>query len=191
MAMLNLVRWTRDQVLALPSDGNRYELFDGELVVTPSPAARHQMVNSFLLVRMGPFLEGNRTGWLLISPADLLLDGSQVAQPDLFVLPRVPFSTWETAPLPLLAIEVLSPSTARYDRAFKRRYYQRAGVAEFWVVDADAELVERWRPGDERPEILDREVTWQPAPGVAPLTIDLPALFGEVRDATSGPASPS
>lgn len=185
------VRWTREQVLALPYDGNRYELFDGELVVTPSPASRHQMVISVLFLKIGNYLEVNRAGLILTSPADLLLDGNQVAQPDLFVLPRKPFPTWEAAALPLLAIEVLSPSTARYDRAFKRRYYQRAGVAEFWVVDPDAELVERWRPGDVRPEILDREVTWQPVPGVAPLTIDLPVVFAEVRMFTSGPAGPS
>lgn len=109
----------------------------------------------------------------------------------MFVLPRKPFPTWEAAALPLLAIEVLSPSTARYDRAFKRRYYQRAEVAEFWVVDPYAELVERWRPGDERPEIMDGEVSWQPARDVTPLTIDLPALFAEVREATSGPAGSS
>lgn len=82
----------------------------------------------------------------------------------------------------VLAIEVLSPSTARYDRGFKRRYYQRAGVGESWVVDPDALLVERWRPGDERPEVLDREVAWQPAPTVVPLVIDLPVMFSQLQD---------
>lgn len=181
MAMPVQDRWTREQVLALPDDGNRYELFDGELVVTPSPAARHQGVISLLIARMVPYLEEHRLGRVMTSPADLSLDGKQVAQPDIFVWPgrRMP-QGWDLAPLPILAIEVLSPSTAHYDRAFKRRYYQRAGVAEFWVVDADARLVERWRPGDERPEVLDREITWQPAPSVAPLVIDLPAMFSEL-----------
>jgi Uma2 family endonuclease len=181
MAMPVLDRWTREQVLALPDDGNRYELFDGELVVTPSPAARHQGVITLLLERFVPYLGKNPVARLMLSPADLRLDGNQVAQPDLFVWPgrRMP-QGWDAAPLPILAIEVLSPSTAHYDRALKRRYYQRAGVAEFWVVDADARLVERWCPGDERPEVLDREVAWQPAPGVAPLVIDLPAMFSEL-----------
>lgn len=58
--MTNRMRWTREQVLALPDDGKRYELFDGELVVTPSPAAPHQMVISALFLRIGIYLEGNR-----------------------------------------------------------------------------------------------------------------------------------
>lgn len=182
MAMLHLARWTREQVLALPDDGNRYELFDGELVVTPSPAARHQGVISLLLMRLVPYLSQHRVGRFMTSPADLRLDGNQVAQPDIFVWPWCSMpQSWDASPLPILAIEVLSPSTAHYDRAFKRRYYQRAGVAEFWVVDADARLVERWRPGDERPEVLDREIAWQPAPEVAPLVIDLPAMFSELQ----------
>jgi Uma2 family endonuclease len=181
MVMPAVERWTREQVLALPDDGNRYELFDGELVVTPSPAARHQVVITLLLERFIPYLQANQFARVMTSPADLLLDGSQIAQPDLFVWPGVLFPrTWEASPLPILAIEVLSPSTAHYDRAFKRRYYQRAGVAEYWVVDPDARLVERWRPGDERPEVLDRDVAWQPAPLTAPLLIDLPAMFREL-----------
>lgn len=182
MAMPDLARWTRDQVLALPDDGNRYELFDGELVVTPSPAARHQGVIALLLVRLIPYIEQHRLGRAMTSPADLRLDGNQVAQPDIFVWPgrKMP-QGWDLAPLPMLAIEVVSLSSAHYDRAFKRRYYQRAGVAEYWVVDPDARLVERWRPGDDRPEVLDREIAWQPAPDVAPLVIDLPAMFSELQ----------
>ena len=63
---------------------------------------------------------------------------------------------------PLLAVEVLSPSTARADRTVKRRLYQRAGVPEYWIVDLEARLVERWRPADERPEVLTDTLTWRP-----------------------------
>ena len=82
----------------------------------------------------------------------------------------------------LLVIEVTSPSTARQDRQLKRRRYQRAGVPEYWIVDLDARIVERWRPQDERPEILDEQLTWQPQPGAAPLEIDLVSLFARVCD---------
>lgn len=183
MAMPAVERWTREQVLALPDDGNRYELFDGALVVTPSPAPRHQVVISNLLMRLIPYLAEHRVARLMTSPADLRLDGNQIAQPDIFVWPGlVAPRTWDASPLPILAIEVLSPTTAHFDRAFKRRYYQRAGVAEYWVVDPDARLIERWRPRDERPEVLDRKIAWQPAPGVAPLVIDLPAMFSELPE---------
>ena len=173
--------FTAEMVRALPDDGKRYELFDGQLVVTPSPSAPHQGVVTLLLEQFIPYLRASRGGCILTSPADLRLDGGQVAQPDLFVVPgaALPHS-WDETPLPLLAIEVVSPSTARYDRVLKRRYYQRAGVAEFWVVDPDARLVERWRPGDERPELLDGRIEWQPPSKAAPLVIDLQALFADL-----------
>ena len=127
------------------------------------------------------YLDDSPIGRILTSPADLLLDGDQLAQPDLFVLPgRALSGAWADAPLPLLVIEILSPSTARYDRGLKRRIYQRVGVPEYWIVDLDARMVERWRPEDERPEIVDAELTWQPGAGTEPLTIDLAALFAEL-----------
>ncbi|HXO84958.1 MAG TPA: Uma2 family endonuclease, partial [Gemmatimonadales bacterium] len=88
---------------------------------------------------------------------------------------------WSDIERLLLAIEVLSPSTARADRTTKRRLYQRAGV-EYWIVDLEARLVERWRPGDERPEILTERIEWLPAPGVVPLIIDLGGFFRRVFD---------
>ena len=79
----------------------------------------------------------------------------------------------------LLAIEVLSPSTARADRTTKRRRYQRAGVPEYWVVDLDARLVERWRPEDVRPEVLTEKLAWQPDPSAPPFELDLPRYFAQ------------
>ena len=52
-------------------------------------------------------------------------------------------------------------------------------MPEYWIVDRDARLIERWRPGDLRPEILANEVEWQPDPAIAPLRIDLEELFRE------------
>jgi Uma2 family endonuclease len=75
-------------------------------------------------------------------------------------------------------VEVLSPSTARFDRVVKRRRYQRAGV-EYWIVDLDARLVERWLPDAERPTIHTESITWQPGEATATLTIELTPLFVE------------
>jgi Uma2 family endonuclease len=55
-------------------------------------------------------------------------------------------------------------------------------VPEYWIVDLDARLVERWRPSDERPEILAGRLEWHPAGEVPPLPLDLPQLFGEILD---------
>jgi hypothetical protein len=55
-------------------------------------------------------------------------------------------------------------------------------VDEFWIVDLDARLVERWRPADERPEIISGTLAWAPAELTMPLAIDLPPLFASVLD---------
>ncbi|HLS47898.1 MAG TPA: hypothetical protein VK012_05220, partial [Gemmatimonadales bacterium] len=57
---------------------------------------------------------------------------------------------------------------------------QRAGVPEFWIVDLDARLIERWRPGDERPEIASGTFSWQPDAGGPALVMELPVLFDAV-----------
>jgi len=81
----------------------------------------------------------------------------------------------------LLSIEVLSPDSARFDRVLKRRAYQAAGVPEYWIVDPDAQTIERWRPADNRAEVLDKMLTWRPDDRLE-LTVDVGALFAEVTD---------
>ena len=177
-------RWTAEMVRALPDDGNRYEVVDGELLVTPSPTDRHQRAVTFLLVPLHDYVRPLGIGEALVSPADIELDTHSDVQPDIFVRGLVggrPARGWNTGAPLLLAVEVLSPSTARADRTTKRRRYQRAGVPEYWIADLDARVVERWRPGDDRPEVLGDTLTWL-APGAAsPLTIELPALFARIH----------
>lgn len=181
MGMPELARWTRERVLALPSDGNRYELIDGELLVSPTPRPLHQFAVVILGHLLDVYVRQHGLGLTMPLAADLEPEPGQVLQPDLFVLPPGPrFLRWEEAPLPILVVEVLSPSTARYDRGLKRRFYQRAGVPQYWVVDVDGHVVERWRPGEDRPEILDTLLTWQPDPMLSGLVIDLVSFFREV-----------
>ncbi len=106
-----------------------------------------------------------------------------MVEPDLFVVPLVDGReprTWEEAGRLLLAVEILSPSTARADRQVKRRLYQREAVPEYWIVDVDARLVERWRPEDTRPEILSERLLWQPDTAHPALEMDLPRYFVEL-----------
>jgi Uma2 family endonuclease len=181
--MPDVARWTRAEVLALPDDGMRHELIDGELIVTPTPRVRHQDGVMALTEILQPYVLEHRLGRFYNLPADLEVLPDQLTQPDLFVVPPgTRFDRWEGAPTPILVIEVASPSTARYDRGTKRRFYQRAGVAEYWIVDLDARLVERWHPGDARPEVLDQDLTWQSRPDVPTLRIDLIRFFVHVMD---------
>lgn len=182
-------KWTREMVLALPDDGNRYELFDGELLVTPAPTPRHQLAIALFSDVISPYVNTHRLDRTLTSPADLDLGGEQFSQPDLFVLSAMPPDrlSWRGAPMPILIIEVLSPASAQGDRLIKRRRFQRLGVPEYWIVDLDAGVVERWRPEDERPEILDQRLVWQPAGAPEPLVIDLSALLREAVGESAGP----
>ncbi len=179
--------WTAEMVRALPDDGNRYEVVDGTLLVTPAPRPPHQAVAAELFDLLRQYLKAQQIGQALFSPADIELDARTLVQPDLFVYPKELGKPrdWSEVTRLLLAIEILSPSTARYDRQVKRRRYQRQGVPEYWIVDLDAQLFERWRPGDDRPEILRTQIEWHPAGASAPFTLDLPAYFARVVGATS------
>lgn len=175
--------WTAAELRAIPDDRNRYEIVDGELLVTPAPAPRHQRLLRELFLDLQRYLVANPVGELFFSPADIELSDDTVVQPDLFVIPLSDGESpeeWSEVGRLLLAVEVLSPSTARWDRTLKRRLYQRAGVPEYWIVDGDARLVERWRPDDERPEISAEVLEWRPGGAKAPLMLDLAGMFGRV-----------
>src|ERR1044071_9667149 len=120
MGMPNLARrWTREEVLALPDYGNRYELINGELLVTPDPRWIHQEAVLALYRRIHPFVAKHRLGWVMVSPADLDLRRGQWVQPDLFVVPLVGARRprdWSECEVPILIVEASSPSTARYAR---------------------------------------------------------------------------
>jgi Uma2 family endonuclease len=175
--------WTADLVRNLPDDGNRYELVSGELVVTPAPRGLHQVAVYELVRVLDPWIVRTGAAHLLWSPADISLGEDEILQPDLFVYQTTSgdhLREWSDIASLLLVIEVLSPSTARVDRQLKRRRYQRAGVPEYWIVDLDARLVERWRPGDERPEMLGETMEWRPVAAGERLIIDLAAMFQRV-----------
>jgi Uma2 family endonuclease len=158
---------TIEQLLALPDDGLRHELLDGVHVVTPSPALGHQDALGRLYLAFGNAI-ARRPGFkVMFSPADVRLGPRTLVQPDLFVLridPSSPPRGWSDIGVPVLVVEVLSPGTASRDRGTKRRIYQQAGVEEYWIVDLDARLIERWMPGDSRPEIITEIICW-PASG--------------------------
>lgn len=117
----------------------------------------------------------------MFSPADLSLGGKQLSQPDLFVMPSIPPGrAWADFPNPILIAEVLSPSSAHFDRFTKRRRFQRAGIPEYWIVDLDARAIERWRPDDKRPEVLDERLTWHADNAALALELDLRAYFQQV-----------
>lgn len=175
-------RWTADEVRALPEEpGKRFECVDGQLLVSPGPRLVHQSAVFLFTRALDDFCREQGLGSTFNGPGELELDRYTLVQPDVFVLPLVNGKrarSQEESGQPLLFVEVLSPGTARFDRVVKRGRYQRYGV-EYWIVDLDARLIERWTPESERPEIVTARVTWQPAGATYALNIDLDALFAE------------
>jgi len=172
--------WTVEEVHALPDDGYRYEVIDGELLVSPAPTVFHQRIVSRLNRALGSYAE--RCGLeCLVAPVDVIFSPRQLLQPDLVVFRvndgRLPEVT-EMARRLVLAVEVLSPSTARADRYRKRPLLQSEQVAECWIVDPGGRFVERWRPTDAEPEVWHEAIEWAPSAGIEPLSLDLVRLFG-------------
>ena len=173
--------WTAEMVRAIPEDGNRYEVLDGELLVSPAPSYRHQAVLARLYDAIRPYVERHSLGWTRWSPADIEFSPKTSLQPDLFVVPNEgggePHS-WKDVKRLLLVVEGLSPSTERADRILKRPAYQTANIPEYWIVNIESRLVERWRPADDRPEVISDVLEWQPKPAIPPLRIPLDEIFG-------------
>jgi Uma2 family endonuclease len=171
--------YTADMVRSLPDDGNRYEVVRGELLVTPAPRLWHQEV----VFRIARALEEHTRrvgiGHVLQSPADISWSDDTLVQPDVFVVPVREARTldWAQVKSLLLAVEVLSPSSARADRFTKRRLYQEVGIPTSWMVDADARQIEVWTPQARFPTVERATVSWQPAGATETLTLALSALF--------------
>jgi len=179
------VRWTRAMLEALPDDGQRHEIIDGVHYVTPSPASPHQFVVTELLGALFNYLRTEAVGWVLTSPSDIELAPDTIVQPDILVLPRTSDRrprSWAEAGLPILVVEVISPSSRSRDRIVKRPRYQRAGIAEYWIVDIESRLVEHWTQADERPEIITDTLRWSPPGAGTALSIDLGAIFDAVSE---------
>ncbi len=170
---------TIEELLALPEDGLRHELLEGEHVVTPAPALPHQVVLQELHLILGNALADRDDLIVFLSPADVVLGPESLVQPDLFIISKEPgrrLTSWAEIGIPILAVEILSPSTAARDRGKKRRIYQKVGVAEYWIIDSDARIVERWMPNDERPDIVDGSLEWV-GPAGQRVSLDFPTIF--------------
>jgi Uma2 family endonuclease len=176
--------WAADDLDLLPDDGNRYEVVDGELFVTPAPSLAHQAVAEAFHSRLRDFVKAHRIGRAFFAPGDVHIDNKNRVQPDLFVVPRTAAGRpkeWRDAPKPMVVVEVLSDSTARRDLGSKRELYLRAGIAEYWIVDHESRSVRVVRQGEPEIVMHDR-IEWHPAGATETLVIDLPALFREALD---------
>lgn len=137
---------TRADLDAMPDDGHRYELIDGVLVVSPAPRIRHQDAVASLYRQL--FAACPPELKVLFAPVDVALSDDTVMQPDLLVARREDFTERDLPTAPVLAVEVLSPSTRAFDLLLKKDRLQRAGCQHYWVVDPDVPAIMAWRLAD-------------------------------------------
>jgi Uma2 family endonuclease len=135
--------YTVEELGRFPHDGNRYELLDGVLIVTPAPSQLHQIIAARLIARLTTEI-GRVPAVRVVGPGVVSFPPRTQLEPDVLVYPaRFPAnSPWAKITEHWLAVEVFSPSSKIYDREFKRGAYLTLGVREVWLVDADERTIE-------------------------------------------------
>jgi Uma2 family endonuclease len=145
---------TYDDLLALPDDGLRHELIDGEHIVSPSPGSAHQLIVGNLYLLLRTFLGAHPLGVVMLAPFDIVFSQYDVVEPDLIYFSMERFRTIvgerNAQGPPDLAVEIVSPWSRRRDEVTKRRMYERWGVGEYWVVDPKLETLKVHRRAGER-----------------------------------------
>ena len=147
--------WTYADLQRMPEshDGRRYEIIDGELVVSPSPATRHQRVSIHGERVLFREIEGRKLGTMFHAPVDVIMSRTRVVVPDIVAVRADRMHVVEDRGIfgaPDLIVEILSPSNKRYDRDRKRRLYATVGVPEYWIVDPIEQTIEQLILADDR-----------------------------------------
>ena len=168
--------YTVEDLESFPDDGNRYELLEGMLLVTPAPSQLHQLIatrlSAALIAGLGPDRARVAAPGVIVHPTRTQLEPDILAYP-----PHWPIrSRWEEVTEHWLAVEVFSPSSRNYDRDYKRGAYLELGVREVWLVDVDDESVEvSQRNG--RIDVVRTVIDWAVQDGGAAVSIDVRELF--------------
>lgn len=136
--------WTYEDLLALPEDGKRYEIIEGELFELTGPKFAHGVAVMNLILLLGPLVR-SCGGIILTAAIDVFFRGAEPVQPDIVIL--LPGSAAKPTDRgiegsPDIVIEILSPSNRVHDLLTKRALYERAGIREYWIGDPDARTLE-------------------------------------------------
>lgn len=138
---------TADDLAVLPDDGHRYELIDGTLIVTPAPSWQHQRAVVRLITALAAAAPDHRFE-VLTAPFDVRLSDDTVLQPDVLVCLQADLTRRNLPVAPLLALEVLSPSTRLVDLNLKKARYEASACPSYWVVDPVAPSITAWKMQD-------------------------------------------
>ena len=131
---------TYADLLHTPDDGQRYEIIEGDLYVSPAPIPKHQEVSGRLYIEFHGWVTPRGLGKIYFAPLDVLLTDHDIVEPDLVFIAQDRLDIVQdkfVLGAPDILVEVLSPSTRARDERLKANLYARAGVREYWIVDPD------------------------------------------------------
>ena len=151
------VKLTYRDYMAWPDDGRRYELFEGELYMVPSPSVKHQRISRKLMLLLAQFVDEYQLGEIFDAPLDVVFAEATFVQPDILFIShqrRGIIGEQNISGAPDLVVEILSPSTEERDRGIKSQLYCRYGVQEYWLVDPEERTVEVLALSPEGYEVL-------------------------------------
>jgi Uma2 family endonuclease len=138
--------WTYSHYLAIPDDGQRYEIIDGVLYMAPSPNEYHQVASSRITTYLNIYVDFNGLGLTLAAPFDVKLAFKTVVQPDVLLFLYKNGEIEELSEvvkrIPDLVVEIASPGTMKHDRQRKFQAYERAGIREYWIVEPNHRSIE-------------------------------------------------
>jgi Uma2 family endonuclease len=172
--------WSYAEYARLPDDGNRYEVIDGEVCMTPAPGPAHQEIAANLYVLLRAYVREHGLGKVLWD-VDLLFVSGAYLRPDIVFVPTSGLAGITDRGVespPGLVVEVLSPHSRRIDRELKPPRYRAFGVPEYWVVDPASASVEVHRfTTAAAPQVVSDTLVWRPDPGVPALATPVASLF--------------
>lgn len=137
--------WTFDEMLAELGESNLpIELWNGEIIMSPTPNPTHQDIVFNFARRLRDFVDAKKLGRVFLSPLDVILSPHRVVQPDVFFISksRLGLVTDRVRCAPDLAVEVISKGRRRRDRVDKKDLYEQFAVREYWIIDPEAQTIE-------------------------------------------------
>ncbi|MDZ7264032.1 MAG: Uma2 family endonuclease [candidate division KSB1 bacterium] len=152
-------RYTYQDYLTLPDDGNSYEIIEGELIMSPAPHTIHQQVSLNVVIELTHFVRNANAGKVFYAPTVVILSKRDIVQPDILFVSRQKTDIIKEKNIngvPDLIIEILSPATGYNDLIEKKELYEKFGVQEYWIVDPKKRRVDVYVHNGEKFESMQR-----------------------------------
>lgn len=145
MTVAATAKFTHKDYRTLPENGKRYQVVEGELIMSPSPKKKHQQSLIMLVRKLAEYVEQRRLGSVFCAPFDVVLSDCDIVQPDILFVSdkrRDIITEDNVKGAPDLVVEILSESTRKLDKGAKRKLYEKHGVKEYWMVSPEGETIE-------------------------------------------------